>query len=697
MKLKGTIILSLGVVLFLLSAYSPISSSVDKEKTIMQVMVGGLTQAHYDPQKLNDDFSEKVYDLYLERIDSRKRWFTIQDVEKLDVFKYKIDDYTYSADYAVMEAAIELKSAGVEKAARFYNDILSKPFAFTDFERVEYDSDKKEWAKDDKELFDYWRKDLKYRVLTRVLNKKDAQDEKEDVEKKSIEALEEISRNEVKEDMDEFFERINKSKRTDHLSTYLNAIANVFDPHSGYYEPYDKENFDMQMSGTLEGIGARLQTEGDLTKVSSIVPGGPAWKQKGLSANDLILKVSQKDAEPVDISGMRIDDVVKMIRGKKGTIVILTVKKVDGSVVDIPIQRDVVILEEGFAKSLLVDHSILDGTVGYINLPRFYADFNRNGGSNCYTDVKNEIEKLKDKNVEGIILDLRSNGGGSLKDVVRMSGLFIEEGPIVQVKSRGNEPEVLKDKDMKVQYKGPLIVMVNNFSASASEILAAALQDYGRAVIVGSNSTFGKGTVQRFFDLDRFVKGKSDIKPLGEIKMTIQKFYRVNGGSTQLKGVTPDIILPDNYHFIQTGEKENEFAMDWTEIKPMDYQQNVFRIKNLSEIQAKSKARVNSNSTFIRIKENAERLKAQRDKSDYALHIETFRAEEKKQEKEAERFKDLFDKDISGLKVVNLPEDMDHINADSSRIARNGDWLEGINKDVYLEEALHVMKDLIGK
>ena len=416
-----------------------------------------------------------------------------------------------------------------------------------------------------------------------------------------------------------------------------------FDPHSGYYEPKDKENFDIGMSGTLEGIGARLQTEGDYTKVVSIVPGGPAWKGKDLEENDLIMKVTQEDDEEgVDVTGFRLDDVVKMIRGKKGTKVKLSVKKVDGSIEDIIIVRDVVIIEESYAKSAILNFPDKIQNIGYIKLPRFYADFSRRGGPSCSKDIAKELEKLQAQNVNGVILDLRNNGGGSLRDVVKMSGLFIEEGPIVQVKSRSRRPEVLEDVDPRVQYRGPLVVMVNSFSASASEILAAALQDYNRAIIVGSNSTFGKGTVQRFFDLDRAIRGNSEVKPLGEIKMTIQKFYRVNGGSTQLKGVTPDIILPDRYHYFKTGEKDHDFAMEWTEIAPVMYSQNVTRVNDeLNGLRRASEVRVKNSDAFQLVLENAKRLKKQSDETNYTLNFEAHMSQKLQREKESDKYKDM--------------------------------------------------------
>jgi carboxyl-terminal processing protease len=484
-------------------------------------------------------------------------------------------------------------------------------------------------------------------------------------------------------------------RRADRFSDYINAFTETFDPHTNYYSPKDKEDFNIGMSGTLEGIGARLQSDGEFTKVESIVPGGPAWKQKELEVNDQIIKVTQEDGEPLDIRGMRLDDVVKHIRGKKGTKVTLTVRKTDGSTKDITIERDEVILDEGFAKSAILKHSEIIDNIGYIRLPKFYANFEKQNGSSCSKDVAEEIEKLKKLNVKGIILDLRNNGGGSLRDVVDMSGLFIEQGPIVQVKSRNQKPQILGDQDPTVQYNGPLIVMVNTFSASASEILAAAMQDYNRALIVGSPSTFGKGTVQRFYDLDKLVRSNSELKPFGEIKLTMQKFYRINGGSTQLKGVKPDVVLPDNFMYFELGEKEYDHSMAWSEIEPLNFQQKAYLISDKKGIINASKSRISQDTLFQMIQSNAARLKKQRDERLYPLHLESYKNWLKEREEYSKRFEELFDKEIPNLFANNLAVDMEYIQMDESRVARNDSWLEGLRKDVYLKETLNLMKDMI--
>ena len=723
MKFKSPIFFGLIMIGLFVASYTPHISLEEKDDLLLQTLLGGIKQLHYSPNKVDDSFSKEVFDLYMERLDNGKRWLTASEVSTLSAYQMEIDDAILDPDYEFFEKSIELKKAGLARAKSYYQEILKTPFDFTKAEDVELDGDKKGFAANENELKEYWRKSLKYDVMTRLATKLDEQEKarnqeldkmdkdgepkseddlkKEMVERdkilgKSTKELEQEVREKTVERYDDWFERLNQERRSDYMSNYLNAITNVFDPHTSYYLPKDKENFDINMSGTLEGIGARLQTGDEYTKVVSIIPGGPAWKGKELEVEDLIMKVTQGDnstEEPLDVTGLRIDDVVAKIRGKKGTEVILTVKRVDGSVKDISIVRDVVILDEGYAKSATLNHSEIIDNIGYIKLPRFYADFSRRGGKSCAVDVGKEIEKLNATNVNGIILDLRNNGGGSLRDVVDMTGFFIEEGPIVQVKARNRKPEVLTDDDANVQYDGPLIVMVNEFSASASEILAAALQDYGRAVIVGSNNTFGKGTVQRFFDLDSAIKGNDDLKPLGEVKMTIQKFYRINGGSTQLKGVTPDIILPDNFTYIKTGEQDNEHALEWTEIPAVDYAQNTYKLDNLSALKSKSQKRVANNEAFIKVNENAKRLKDQREDTNSPLSIADYRKKMKSLDEEAKKYDDIFEA-IEGLNVENLKVDLADINVDESKKVRNEDWLKSIKKDAYIEEALHIMKDM---
>jgi carboxyl-terminal processing protease len=667
----------------------------DKEALILEGLMQTIEYVHFGPKKVDDDFSKTVYNTFLKRIDNQKRFLTQKEVDKLAAYQLKIDDQVNARTFEFFNTALPLLDGGVLKTKAIFTEIIDKPLDFNKNEQFESDSEKRAYAKDDKELKNMWRQMITFEVMSDWQEKIDAQSKAEfKGEKKTEEALREEVIKEVRKRYLDWFDRLAKLRRSDRLETYLGCIANYFDPHTDYFSPKDKADFDINMGGKLEGIGARLQTDGDYTKISSVVVGGPAWLTKKVNDEDIILKVAQKGQAPVDLIGMRVDDVVQLVRGKKGTIVILTIKKKDGTIIDVEIERDEVQLEDSKAKSVLLDMPSAVSNIGYIYLPKFYSEFDE-GGNSCARDVANEIKKLKAQNVNGIILDLRNNSGGSLNDVVDMSGLFIEEGPIVQVKGKESVPFLHVDKDPGVLYNGPLIIMVNHFSASASEIIAAAMQDYDRAIVVGSKSTFGKGTVQRFYDLDRSIRGYDDQKPLGSVKMTTQKFYRVNGGSTQLKGVVPDIVLPDTYQYIDTGEKEYDNPLEWTEISKVKYSQNAAKLNNKSQLVAMSQDRISKDENFKLILESAAEIKANRDQSKYPMKLNDYRAMMNKRDEDSKKYENLFKKEVLGLTITNIPSDLDKINIDESSKARNGEFIDDLKKDIYLEETLRIMRDLI--
>ena len=582
----------------------------------------------------------------------------------------------------------------VAQCEQIYSDLLLEPNDFSIDESYEFDPDKKTYGQGDEGLKERWRLMLKYEALEEVESLLKKQETDPEVETRPLVELEIEAREKVKVNYDKWYKSFKKVRRSDRFESYLNAFAHLFDPHSDYYNPKEKQDFDIGMSGKLEGIGARLRTKGDLTQVASIVPGGPVYKNAEIEVNDYFLKVRQESEDAVDIFGMRLDDVVSKIRGPKGTLVTLTVQKKDGTVVDITIERDVVNIEDSRAKAAIMGIPGVAEEVGFIHLPKFYSSFEGPNGVSCAADVAKEIEKLKTNNINGLILDLRNNGGGSLRDVVNMSGLFIKDGPIVQVKPRERAPYIYRDEDKDVKYEGPLVILINSFSASASEILAAAMQDYGRAVVVGSQS-YGKGTVQRFLDLDKAVRGNAQYKPLGSIKLTMQKFYRIDGGSTQLKGVTPDINLVDRYQHIDIGEREYPTAMPWSEIAPLEYNQNIFLVKNLDYLRKNSQARLASNEDFARIAEQAKWYKQSRDETSRSLALDKFRARQKRNKQMNDKFSDIMRDELASLSICNLPEDMESINFDVTTIARNESWIKGYKKDIYLEEAIAILGDLI--
>jgi carboxyl-terminal processing protease len=638
-----------------------------------------------------------VFNLYLKDIDGGKRFFNRQDIEQLSAYELKLDDEAQAGTFVFFDLSVQLLEKSLDKTQAWYSEALAGPLDYSVNDALESDGDKLAWAKNDAELRARWVSWMKYEVLNRISDEQEKQSKPDfKGEKKDFSTLESEMRAKVLDTYDKWFKRLKKLDRNRRMEIYLNSFTNVFDPHSGYFSPQEKENFDIQMSGKLEGIGARLQSDGEKTKITEVVPGGPAWKQGDLQAEDVVLKVSQGsgDGEFLDIMGWEIDDVVSKIRGPKGTQVTLFVQKADGTERTITITRDVVIMEEGLAKSLILGTEAHGADkIGYIFLPKFYADFTSAGATSCAADVKKELDKLKAEQVRGIILDLRGNGGGSLRDVVQMSGFFVENGPIVQVKSRNRSPEIMTDNDSRVQWDGPLVVMVNGMSASASEILAAALQDYGRAVIVGSTRTYGKGTVQRFYDLDNATMDES-VKPLGQTKLTMQKFYRVSGKTTQLVGVEPDIVLPDFYNLLENGESENDYPLETTTIDPVEYSQKVYKITDLNQLRLNSAARVDAIPVFRKIGENAVRIRKLKDQTVYPLQKEKFEAWHTRMDEEAKRFDNLFSP-VEGFTVRNLMSDLTQIESDTSRQARNESWLKDRKKDVQLKEAVEIVFDMI--
>ncbi len=673
----------------------------DKSSALMDAVIESVTANHYMVPQINDNLSQKAYGMILNRLDNGKRFFIKQDIDQFDKFKFKIDNQINSGSFEFLEQIIKVINQRINEAEEYYKVILNTPFNYNEEESFETDPEKLNWAEGKKELEEYWRKSLKYQTLSRLVDKMEAQEKKKEnpdssFVEKSFEELESAARKSVLKSHNDWFRRLHQLKYEDHLSLYVNSIVNVLDPHTAYYPPKQKEDFDIQISGRLEGIGATLQESDGYIKVTRIVPGSASWKQGELKAGDLITQVAQDGEEPVDVVGMRLDDAVKMIRGKKGTKVILTVKKIDGDVVDIPIIRDVVIIDESYAKSAIIKDKNTGTKVGFIHLPQFYVDFTNTGGRRCSVDMAKEVRKLKEEDVDGIVIDLRDNGGGSLQDVVDIAGLFIKTGPVVQVKGRWGTPYVLSDRNPDVQYDGPLAVLVNANSASASEIFAAAMQDYGRAIIIGGKETFGKGTVQRFYELDRYIPAEyAKYKPFGSMKISMQKFYRINGASTQLKGVTPDIVLPDNFKYIDYGERELDYPMPWNEIKPYPYSKWQARV-DYSEIVDASNARVMQDSIFTKLDNKAKQLKVNRENSVFSLELMKFRNEMDQWEKTNKKYSNI-QKINNNLEISSLKDDITGIRSDSSKMARIDDWHKRLQKDHYVFEAVNVMDDFVEK
>ena len=667
-------------------------SDPEKDKLLLELLTMVLERGHYSPVAIDDAFSKKVYAKYLDNIDPTKRFFLQSDIEEFSKYETKIDDMIKNRDLTFFNLTNSRLLQRMQECRDIYDDVLEKPFDFDANENINVDYEKLPYAKNKRELVDRWRKQLKLQALSSITDKQKLEDDKKEKDAKyavkSFETIEKEVRESSLKSLNEYFDFIQKElTRNDWFSIYLNAIVERFDPHTFYFSPEDKEKFDVSMSGTFEGIGARLQKKNDAVEISELISGGPAWKGKELEAGDLILKVGQGKEEPIDVAGMRLDDVVKKIKGPKGTEVRLTVKKVDGTIKVISIIRDEVETEETFAKSSVVEK---DGKrFGVIYLPKFYISFENKENRDAYKDVAIEIERLKAQNIDGIVMDLRDNGGGSLETVVKMVGLFIPEGPVVQVKAPGREPEILPDPDKKVQYDGPLVVMINNFSASASEIFAAAIQDYKRGIVVGSKHSYGKGTVQNVIDLNQFIRGNS-YGDLGALKTTIQKFYRINGGSTQREGVLSDIIFPDRFTYLDMGERDEESALPWDKIAPAKYEPLNM---NYDGIIANSKKRIASNNYFNLIDENAKWIFERKDENTFSLNLNQFKKEMALSDAKIKKFKAISDYN-NKLKFNSLPNEIALFEKDSLLKQKRERWHEDLQKDLYIEETLNVIAEI---
>jgi carboxyl-terminal processing protease len=685
--------ISLAGLLVVTASFTVLRWAFDRNEVIFSLLVDSLRQLHYSPEKLDDTFSEKVFDQYL-NTDFNKKFLLKEDIDVLSKFRHDIDDEINTQRQDFFLASKDIIVRRVKEKQAWSSEILSKPLDYTVAEEYEFDPKKISFATSEQALREEWRKMLKYQVLYRLdelLTKQDEALAKKDTAYKvrPFDSLEAEARNKTIKAQEDIFKRLGRLTDKDRFAEFANAVATTYDPHTQYFAPKDKKRFDMSMSGQFEGIGARLMQKDGILKVSEIIVGSPSYKQGELKPGDEILKVAQGAAEPVDISHMDMDEAIELIKGKKGTEVRLTVRKADNSTKVIPIIRDVVELEETFPKTALLENK---NKLGYIYLPTFYTDFSRSGARHCSQDMRKEIEKLKKQGIKGLIIDLRENGGGSLQEVVDMAGLFFTKGPVVQVKGKNNSPvSILEDRNPEITWDGPLTILINHSSASASEILAAAIQDYKRGVIVGTPS-FGKGTVQSFVDLDQLVIKQFDsLKPIGSVKITQQKFYRINGGATQLKGVTPDVKLPDPYSLIDLGEKQYDHPMPWDEISRANYTE--FHTINYQKVLSNSQKRVKTSPSFALLEQQAQEVKAKKDDTKYNLKLDVFRAEQKQLREQNKKYEEL-KKEIKGFTASLLEEDKQRLSADTSRLGRETRWVNNVAKDVYVHEAANVLNDL---
>lgn len=685
--------LSISLLTIFISATPLNDDPPSKNETILRYVGAMLEQGHYSPKKIDDNFSKEIFSEFLKRLDPSKRILLEKDIAKLRKYETTIDDEIHGSPLAFFAAADEIYKNRIVEAEEMYKQYIEKPFEFTKDDILELDADKVDFASNDSERKERWRKYLKWQTLDRYIDAQETQEknkDKKDFVVKSNQELEKEARAKVKKAMDKYFDRLrNKFDENQRFAMLVNTITNEMDPHTDFFPPVEKRSFDERLSGRFFGIGALLQQEDDKIKIKSVTTGGPAWKSGEIQANDFIVKVAQATGEAEDITGYTTDDAVKLIRGAEGSEVKITVQKPDGTLKTVSMIRAELKLDETFARSVIINSG--KHKIGLIDLPAFYADFQRPQAARCSQDVAKEVARLKAEGVEGIILDIRDNGGGSLQEVVNMVGLFIKTGPVVQIRDRAGRPSQMGDNDPSVLYDGPLVVMVNERSASASEIFASAIQDYKRGVVVGSSSTFGKGTVQRAFPVGGNGTG-SGAGDLGAVHLTLQKYYRVDGGATQLKGVESDIVLPGLYEAYKVRERDSPNALVWDEMPKASYQTWTYA-PDLAVLQQKNQERLSTNDVFKQIKDNTNVLADNR-KTARSLEIQKYKAQQKEVRDISTKVRNLtqLKEDLS---VANLSSDLEAINSDSLKKDRNDFWVKYLKKDVYLGETLNIMNDVI--
>ena len=676
------IVAIVAIILFGFSFSEDKFSDPNKEKLLIEVVKYVVEKGHYSTLDINDDISEKIYNTYLEQLDAQKRFFLQSDIRQFEKYKFKLDDQLKDQDLTFFNLVYETSRKRINEVKNYYEEIMSNSFDFSSNEDINLDFENKSYARNSNEIKNRWRKQLKYSTLDIISLKLGD----------SIRVIDNKTRNEsmnlIKKNTDDFFDYVEEMDRDDWFANYINAFLNQLDPHTVYFNPEDKDRFDTNISGKFDGIGARLQKTEGTVKIVDIIVGGPIWKDKLLDVGDIILKVAQENQDPVNIIGMKLDDAIKLIKGPADSFVTLTVKKISGEIKDVLIKRGVVELEELYAKSTLINKG--DKNYGYISLPKFYIDFSDRKSRNSANDVKNEIIKLKNNGISGLILDLRNNGGGALQTVVDMTGLFIERGPIVQVKSTGNRKQILYDKDPQVVWDGPLVILMNKMSASASEILAGALQDYNRAVIIGNEKSFGKGTVQNVIDLNRFISNSS--YDLGALKITTDKFYRINGESVQLEGVKSDIVIPDSYKYIFNGEKDEKNPLQWDKITPANFDKWAKR-DYLNKISSENQSRIDNDDYYSLINDRAQWLKDQQSNKTISLNFNSYNNFLTKQREKNKRFESL-NKYENTLNFKLLKTEKQYIMSNKELLSSRNRWHRNLTKDLYLEEGVKALEML---
>ena len=675
----------------------------EKMQTIMVSVKNTLSYLHYSPKPINDAYSKDVYKKYFEMVDAGKRYFLQSDMNEFAKHETKLDDYLNQGNLAFYKLTVDRLYQRVDEVDKMTKDIFSKPINLDEEETIILEPKVRKVPVTKQDQYNEWKRFIKYNILQEMesLNaKEEAQKAKKDSVIKNklqdtiklniltLDQKREKATGEVKDLLSETFTRFKKRKKMDWFTVYMNSYTEIFDPHTNYFSPRDKEDFDVNFTGKVIGIGAIIQEKKGNLYLGALTVGAPAWKSKQLSEGDKILKVKSKpDQEAVNVVGMLSDEAVRLIRGEEGTPVTLTVEKKDKTIKEVTMIREEVAMEDTYAKSIIINAPNAK-KYGFINLPSFNAEFEKTNGRNASDDIKNELIKLKGQKVDGVILDLRNNGGGSLTEVGDIMGLFMNAGPYVQVKDSGGKTQTLKNKTNNPVWTGPLVIMQNELSASASEILAGAMQDYGRAVVIGSPQSFGKGTVQTFVDLNRFLSTSDDF---GSLKLTIQKFYRITGESTQRKGIVSDLEMKDYFTYSDIGERYDDFALAWDKIQPVSFQKSTYF--DADALKSKSTARMSNNANYQLMLDAAQWKEKLNKEESITLNQNKFFELMKQRKAQIKKFEAL-DKMNNGLKFALYPQDLTREKTDEGFKKKNEVWVKALTRDIYLQEAVNIVSDM---
>ncbi len=703
-KFKLNTILLFLPLMSLMFCFNAPQNDDEKMQTIMVSVKNTLSYLHYSPKPINDAYSQEVYNKYFEMIDFGKRYFLQSDMDEFSKHKTLLDDYLNKGDLKFYKLTVDRLYQRVDDIDKITKDIFQKPINLNEDETLILEHKIKKAPANKDEQYKEWRKFIKYNILQEMetLNsREESQRKKKDsVQKFGLKDTIKLdvltpeqkltkATNEVKDYMDETFTRFKKRKKMDWFTVYMNSYTEVFDPHTSYFSPRDKEDFDVNFTGKVIGIGAIIQEKKGNLYLGALSIGAPAWKSKQLSEGDRILKVKPlPNKEAVNVVGMLSDEAVRLIRGEKGTQVTLTVEKKDKTIREVTMIREEVAMEDTYAKSIIIN-TPSGKKYGFINLPSFNAEFDKSdNGRNASDDIKNELIKLKAQNVHGIILDLRNNGGGSLTEVGDIMGLFMNAGPYVQVKDGSGKIQTLRNKTNSPIWTGPLLIMQNELSASASEILAGAMQDYGRAVVIGSPQSFGKGTVQTFVDLNRFLSTNDDF---GSLKLTIQKFYRITGESTQKKGIGSDVIMKDYFTFSEIGERYDDFALAWDKIAPSSFAR--MNGLDVTGLQNSSAGRMASNTNYQLMIEAAKWKEQLQKEESITLDQNKFFELMKSRKEQIKKFEKL-DKFDNGLKFAQYQNEVERSKTDEAFRKKSENWMKNLKRDIYLQEAVNVIGEM---